>query len=795
MSRDSQKDRRVVTVEAPVFFDYYARDREASMTKKDVPMTVPERFRTARSTLLFDRFMNFFIKIGGIGIIAAVFMIFIFIFCQVLPLLQGPRVRETKFLRLPEADYMILGADEWGERPFVVERSGQVTFFDFSQPSQKITFDLCAESKIPVSHLSYITAKQKLLAGFQDGSIALWDVRFEPRYHAEKRVIEPQMKKIFSHGNPVSEGGVSNGMIYKLGYGEADDVQLIGVIRKSGDGFQLQAVRLTRESSLEGSEAMSLDRVYDFSEQVEGRPEKILVNASADGLLVANDQGTLYYFGLKGDQVLLRQSFKPFADTGSPEIGSMDYLNGGVSVVLTNRQGVNRIFSLLVPSGGQKRVFEKTKEFDSLKGPASFFSPSLRNKAFLLGHDSLVSIRYSTTGTIRWQKEFPFWIRLACLGPRFDSFFLLDKDFSLRGYKYSDPHPEAGWKAFFGKIWYEGYSEPGYTWQTTGSTDDFEPKLSMIPLIFGTVKGTFYALIFSLPIALLAALYTSQFAHPRFKVFIKPAMEIMASLPSVVLGFLGALWLAPLIETKVPSLLLMVVCVPAAAFFFGTFWSALPLKYRKWIAPGTEWIAILPVLFGAAYGAWILGPGLERWIFTVHDSHTGLTVADFRLWWPQVTGTPFNQRNSLVVGFMMGFAVIPIIFTITEDALSNVPKTLISGSLALGASRWQTALRVVAPTAFAGIFSAIMIGLGRAVGETMIVVMATGNTPIMDLNIFSGMRTLSANIAVELPEAPYLGTLFRSLYLGALLLFLMTFVINTAAELVRQRFRAKYKTV
>jgi phosphate transport system permease protein len=124
-----------------------------------------------------------------------------------------------------------------------------------------------------------------------------------------------------------------------------------------------------------------------------------------------------------------------------------------------------------------------------------------------------------------------------------------------------------------------------------------------------------------------------------------------------------------------------------------------------------------------------------------------------------------------------------------------VPQALTSASLALGASRWQTAMRIVIPTASAGMFSAIMIGLGRAVGETMIVVMATGNTPIMDFNIFSGMRTLSANIAVELPEAPVNGTLYRTLFLGALALFLMTFVVNTFAEILRQHLREKYKTV
>jgi phosphate transport system permease protein len=121
-----------------------------------------------------------------------------------------------------------------------------------------------------------------------------------------------------------------------------------------------------------------------------------------------------------------------------------------------------------------------------------------------------------------------------------------------------------------------------------------------------------------------------------------------------------------------------------------------------------------------------------------------------------------------------------------------VPRNLVAGSLALGADRWQTVTRVVLPTASPGIFSAVMIGFGRAVGETMIVLMATGNTPIMSWNPFNGFRTLSANIAVEIPEAPHGGTLYRTLFLAGLLLFAMTFLINTVAELVRQRLRERY---
>jgi phosphate transport system permease protein len=151
----------------------------------------------------------------------------------------------------------------------------------------------------------------------------------------------------------------------------------------------------------------------------------------------------------------------------------------------------------------------------------------------------------------------------------------------------------------------------------------------------------------------------------------------------------------------------------------------------------------------------------------------------------------YVQRNALVVGIGMSFAIIPLIFTIADDALTSVPEHLRSASLGAGATPWQTAVRVIVPAAASGIFSAVMIGLGRAVGETMIVLMAAGNTPIIDWNVFNGFQTLSAAIATELPEAARGSSHYRVLFLAALVLFALTFVVNTVAELVRQRFRRR----
>jgi phosphate transport system permease protein len=270
--------------------------------------------------------------------------------------------------------------------------------------------------------------------------------------------------------------------------------------------------------------------------------------------------------------------------------------------------------------------------------------------------------------------------------------------------------------------------------------------------------------------------------HPDIKAYVKPVVEIMAALPSVVLGFLAGLWLAPMVERIVPGLFLLplveILCIVSAV----VVWRAAPRRVRN-IKSGTEVFLLVPVVVAGAWVALALGGLVEA----------RLLGGDYRSWLASALGLSYDQRNSLVVAVAMGFAVIPIIFTIAEDSLANVPQHLRGGSLALGATRWQTAVRVVLPTASPGIFSAVMIGFGRAVGETMIVLMATGNTPVMDANIFSGFRALSANIAVELPEAPEGGTLFRVLFLAAFLLFCLTFMVNTLSELVRLKLRRKYR--
>lgn len=159
----------------------------------------------------------------------------------------------------------------------------------------------------------------------------------------------------------------------------------------------------------------------------------------------------------------------------------------------------------------------------------------------------------------------------------------------------------------------------------------------------------------------------------------------------------------------------------------------------------------------------------------------------------QTLGEHYNPLNAQVVGIAMGFALIPLMFTLAEEALFGVPARLIQGSLALGATPWQTLMGVTLPAASAGLISAFMLTLGRAMGETMIVLMASGNLPRVDGSVLQGLRALAANIAIEIPEALRGTEHYRVLFLSALLLLVFTFIINSVAELLRLRLRRRYR--
>jgi phosphate transport system permease protein len=243
------------------------------------------------------------------------------------------------------------------------------------------------------------------------------------------------------------------------------------------------------------------------------------------------------------------------------------------------------------------------RDFPPQPDAIRLLAPSLRDKGFLaLGDGGMLGLYYSTSKRVLWTGDSPIPDATAMFyTPKADGAYLANAD-RLSALNIDNPHPEVGFRAMFGKTWYEGYQKPEHVWQSTGGTDEFEPKLSLTPLMIGTLKGTIYSLFLAIPLGVLGAMYTSQFMHPALRRYIKPAVEIMAALPSVVLGFLAGLWLAPRIEDVVPALFAMLIVLPIMVLIAGEGWRALPVTFRNRFFDGTESVLSM---FVVAPGIWL----------------------------------------------------------------------------------------------------------------------------------------------------------------------------------------------
>jgi phosphate transport system permease protein len=744
----------------------------------------------ARTLKRVDRAAAAAITLGGIGIVASVIGILVFVMAEAWPLFQGARGRPLDRLQLatvpapaapsptgisPAASVppalaapatpLATGVDEYQLYLYQLRSDGRLAFFRMRDGA------FAFERPVPgVSGATLVAGARTLThdlvaVATTDGKVTLMQVAFQPRYEAQKLVdldVAVEDRGLVD----LQAGGQG---VRHLSYAEdAAGGKALAALLADG------SIATWRESGESEERARLRPEPGESVLQVRlGRTER---------LIAGTDRGRVYHWDLAAGARLT--SISP---VGTTPVTALEWLVGEVTFVAGTQAGeVSAWFPVRLRDDDPEPSMVRAHVFEPQGSPVVAIGVSSRDRSLVTaGGDGRLVLRHATSEQTLLALAGPAGPRELVLTPRSDALLSVLPDGTVARFEVDNPHPEITWRALFGKVWYEGYARPEYVWQSTGATNDFEPKFSLVPLVFGTLKGTFYALLFAIPLAVMGALYTSQFVHPTVRAKVKPTLEIMAALPSVVIGFIAGLWLASVVERLIMAVLLMMVLLP----LFGTagvlLWRRMPRAFLRRLRPGMEIALILPLLLLGGWVAVQLGPWVESSLFQ----------GDFKLWLSTHLGLTYDQRNSLVVGLAMGFAVIPIIFTISDDAFSSVPSSLTAGSLALGASRWQTALRVVLPTASPGVFSAVMIGFGRAVGETMIVLMATGNTPVLDWSIFNGMRTLSANVAVEIPEAPYGGTLYRALFFSAALLFLMTFLVNTLAEVIRQRLRERYRAL
>ena len=735
---------------------------------------------------LADRLSAWLIRAGGMGIILCVVAVVVVIGWEALPLFYEPtgasRPAPTPQTADGPADVetaqtLTAGIERFREIFFLVKSTGDVEFRAVENGRLLGTERVVADTEAPLKIATLAPDGSRLIVATDDGQIQLGRVRLLPQFdEAGERSIVWRVSRGDRLELPADSGAPA-----QLNYRVSEDGEIaVAVLTESG--------RLFATLGEEGDEF----ELYDLTSQVEGTFTSVTLDESSTTIAAGTAQGRVHLWRLielQFDGESESFSIESATSDDDDPITAMTYLIGGRSLIVGTRSGRVSVWARVPDSQSEVGYrYAKLRDLPALDSAVAVLTPSVRDKGLAaLASDGTVHIQHSTSNRellrLPTTQATP---RSFVITDKMDSGVVVDETGTVTMVDIENSHPEASLVTLFDRVWYEGYEKPEYVWQSTGGSDDFEPKLSLMPLIFGTFKATLFALIFSVPISLLAALYTSQFMSPRGRALTKPIVEIMAALPSVVIGLLAGLWLASLLKSSLGGLVSVIVILPLVVLTLMVAWSWVPEGVRMRLSPpGTELIFMTLLLAAAGWAALALGPWVEAVAFD----------GDLTLWMLTTLDWQYDERNTIVVSLALGFAVIPIIYTISEDSLSAVPNHLRAGSLALGASRWQTAVRVVLPTASPGIFSAIMVGFGRAIGETMIVLMATGNTPIMDWSIFNGMRTMSANIAVEVPEAPHGGTLYRVLFLTAFLLFVFTFAINTIAELARVYLRRRYQTL
>ena len=827
--------------------------------------------KTRWTVRLADRLAAACITVGGIGTILAVTGVFLFLVSVVVPIFRSGHSEVKDKTPAPfAATARAVGTDEYRVCGWSLGGDGNWRAFRLDTGDTLSTRALAPPDSLAAS--SFDAESGTFVVALTDGSIRMFRMEWETNFPAAG-TIPPDVTPAHTGDLATYDGAViertAEGSLRRQKARIADAGQVLSV-----SSAPIQAIdHLANDEGflIAGLTADSLvvDRVGRSENEFTGETTwlsqrhaaaahgvRVLLGDGGNAAYVIDEAGRATVFDARAAS-LVKIAEGAFTKDATPTAVA-PLIGRSTLIVGDSRGNVNSWFSIESKEG---RTLVSPRSFRGDGSAVRVIAASPRERLFLVGYASgRVRVFQATSGKrVIDAKIANEPIDAIAFAPKTDG-ILAAAGGTLQHLDLEPGHPEVTLQSLFRPVWYEGYPARAHVWQSSAGTDDFEAKLGLWPLVFGTLKATFYAMLFGVPLALLAAIFTSEFVPPSFRPRLKTLIESMASLPSVVLGFLAALVFAPFVQRQVASVMVGFIIVPFTLLVGAYVWQTLPAATSRRFARLRLPIAFacLPVsvalaavlgpwterhLFAGDIMAWLdgqRGSGFGGWVLLLIPvcasimifamgrltgerlRRTAMASSRARVAWldggrfaggaiatlllamtiggvltllhADPRGVLFGtyvQRNALVVGFVMGFAIIPIIYTIAEDALSAVPSHLRAASLGAGATPWQTAIRIVLPTAMSGLFSAIMIGLGRAVGETMIVLMAAGNTPVMQMNVFNGFRTLSANIAVELPEAVRDSTHYRTLFLAALLLFTMTFVVNTVAEMVRLRFRKR----
>ncbi|QOV89998.1 ABC transporter permease subunit [Humisphaera borealis] len=855
------------------------------------------RRKTRRSVKVVDAVAKYVISVGGVSVVFAFAAIVFALAAVVVPLFDSPKINPILSVQLARptagsgAAISGMALDEYLTYVWTVDAGGHLNVYRTAggelvksdtlsdTPTTVVAVDRrnvavgCADGTVRAGRietdLQFVPERPEPLKGLQAGQTIAYDggvASLTPEGLARVFRVRADLSPPLKIGDTPSP-------IRLLDYSFSDRLEVVVALREDGKLFYSSVVKKGLVKKVKTAESYELPIPPPYQAK---KPQTLLVGLNGRMVyLIYADGATLRFNTDVPEKAYVAEELDLLPSSGR-SLATASMLLGNTTLIVTDDRGdVTGWFPAPFPKGQQPTTRDEVHmvlahDLAEQGQPVTAVATSSRDRQFLTADKSgQVVLRHMTSNTTQgsFTTQGARRIQALAFSPNNQAIAAIDDDYRLTLVNLDNPHADASMSALFSPIHYEGYAKPGFVYQSSAGTDDAELKFSLWPLIFGTIKATFYAMLIAVPIAIMAAIYTSEFMQPRVRAVVKPTIELMASLPSVVLGFIGALVFAPLVESWITALLAMLVAIPVGLALFGLIWQTLPPAFAIRVPAIVRFSLMLVATIAIGVVTYLLGPQLERLMFygdirgwlasRVGDATPGwvillspmigmalvfiyntnirrmvvasvahrsrsvqgatdvlrflaIAVVAILIAWAlgrllssagfdlrkefggvgSVVGT-YVQRNSLLVGLFMGFAIIPLIYTVSEDALTSVPGSLRSASLGAGATPWQTAIRVVLPVATSGIFSACMIGFGRAAGETMVMLMMSGRVSLIDLNMFNGFSALAANVATELPEAARDTSHYRILFLSALVLFVITFAVNTTAEIVRMRFRKR----
>ena len=451
------------------------------------------KYEISKWTLRKDQMMSTFIKIGGVSVILVVLLILVFITWEVVPLLSKAKVNEiNEGIDIPAVEYKALAVDEWSTLPALVS-SDALYFVDLQNDNKIIREVYKKDQGCYINSSCYVQVNQLICLGDDQGKFSIVKLNYQKEF-LDKYENGRQLSRTFYKLDqlPYFKLSADGGKVIDIAYGKMDDAQLVaGLIEKEGKR-ELVYVTLKQEVDLFGGEGElaveeRVNLTREFADKFEGNITKLLVSNQADTILAATDSGAVLSFRKQGGKISFSQKFKPFED--GAKIASMNYVFGNNTLIMTNEAGRTLGYTLYKPSKELPLLFGLTKtDFTDLEAGADFYASSQINKSFLTGKDKNISLRYATTQKDNWTSTLDYNVKHAIISKKYDRILLADDKNKLHVLELNDPHPEASWQTYFTKVWYEGENEPAHKWESTGGTEEAEKKLSMMPLIFGTLK-------------------------------------------------------------------------------------------------------------------------------------------------------------------------------------------------------------------------------------------------------------------------------------------------------------------